>query len=113
MTSLVKAEFIVQAPLVLAFLIVAVLAYRAKRTIALLLLMLASICYFVPRFTPILIALFGYLCGWTTTPKGLYTWSHSWWPLIAEVFAFLFLAFIIGALVFLIRERKEIATPHA
>jgi len=113
MTSLVKAYVIFEAPLVAAFLIVAILAYRSKRTIASLLLMWASICYFLPSFVPFVIALFGYALGWKSVPAGLLALTHSWWPFIVEGFRILFLSLIIASLIFFIRERKEIVVPEA
>jgi len=94
----------------LALLILAIVVYRAKRTIAFLLLMLASICYFLPHFVLFVIGLFFEVRGWKTSGS-MATWMHSWWSLVTATFNFLFLG-LISAFVCFIRERR-IVTPHA
>jgi hypothetical protein len=96
--------------LLVAFLILAIIAYRAKATIAFLLLMLASICFCLPRVVVVVIGLFFYIRG--GKPSGsMATWMHSWWHPVYLSFDFLFLALIIGAFVLFIRERRRIVTP--
>jgi hypothetical protein len=113
MTPLLKAVVIIEPILLLTLLILAIVAYNAKRTIAFLLLMLASICYFLPRFAPFAIGLFFEVRGWKTSGS-MRTWFHSWWSFgLNKTFDFLFLGLIIAAFVFFIRERRRIVTPHA
>ena len=101
---------IIDSILALALLILAIVAYRAERTIAFLLLMLASICYFLPRFAPFAIGLFFQLRGWKYSGS-IVSWFHShfWWWF--GTFEFLFLGLMIAGFVSFIRERKKIVTP--
>ena len=110
MTSLSKAELIVQIPLVVALLILAIFAYRSKRTLPLLLLMVAAIWYFLLHVVPLVIVLFVWIRGWKTA--GIAS-AKSSLPWLNQTFSFLFLSFMIASLVFSIRERKEIVTPDA
>ena len=108
-----KAMVIVEPILLLALLIFAIVAYRAKRTIAFLLLMLASICYFLSGFALFAIGLFFEVRGWKTSGS-MDTWMHSWWSLVSLTFNFLFLGLMIAAFVFLFESGRGLArhTPN-
>ena len=112
MTPALKALLIVDPILLAAFLVLAILAYRSRRTAPFLLLMLASICYFLPRFAPFAI---GLVEGrGTKAAASIHGWFHSWWSFgVNRAFDFLFLGLVIAAFVFFLRERRKIATPHA
>ena len=80
--------------------------------IAFLLLMLASICFGLPRVVLVAILLFFHIRG--GKPSGsMGAWMHSWWHPVYLSFDFLFLGLIIGAFVLFIRERRRIVTPQA
>jgi hypothetical protein len=100
---LLIAFYIVQAMMLLSLLVLAIMTYRAKRTVGFLLLMLASICYFLQWFAPYMIALLTKVVG----PKpsvALTAWVHSWWFAVSHTFAFLFLGLTIASLAFFVRE---------
>jgi hypothetical protein len=96
--------------LLLAVVILAVLAYRAKGSVAFLLLMLASIFYSLPHIFLVAIGLLFQVRGW---PGSMPVWIRSWWYPVNLTFDVLFLGLFIGALVLFIRERRDIGTPHA
>jgi hypothetical protein len=111
MASLLIALNIVEAILLLAFLILAVVAYRITRSTGFLLLMVASIFYLLPRLAPFAIALFFQKRG--RNASGIIDgWIHSWGYFWVHAFDVLFLGLIIVAIVFFIRERK-VVIPHA
>jgi hypothetical protein len=114
MTLLRNADLVFELIVPLALAILAIIAYRAVRTIAFLLLMLASICYSLPYFLPLVIGLFFEIRGWKTSGGlGFAAWAHAWWPVVARTSHFLFLGLMISALTFFIRERRRLATPKA
>jgi hypothetical protein len=110
MTPALKGFLLIDPILLVAFVVLAILVYRAKRTTAFLLLMLASICYFLPRFAPFAI---GFVEGRSTkAAASIHAWFHSWWSFgVNQAFDLLFLGLIVAALVFFIREQRRTATP--
>jgi len=112
MTLLLKANLMIEPILLLALLILAIAVFRANGSIAFLLLMLASICFFLWNFVPFAIGLFFQIRGWKRS-GAVAAWMHSWWFLVSQTFYFLFLALMIAAFVFFIRERRRIGTPAA
>jgi hypothetical protein len=112
MAPFVPTFDIIEWVLSLAFVLLAVFAYRAKGTAAFLLLMLSSICYFLPRFAWFAVGLFFQLRGWNTSGS-FRSWFRSWGSLPIGICHVLFLALIIAALISFIRERKSVVAPHA
>jgi hypothetical protein len=103
---------IIASSLLLAFAILAIMAYRAKRTLGFLLLLLAAICYTVPRVAYLGSGFFFHARGWETA-GAFRRWLHSYGFVVLWSCNFLFVGLLIVAFVFFIRERKSIVTPHA
>jgi hypothetical protein len=112
MELLRNADLVFEFILPLGLAVLAIVGYRVERTTAFLLLMLASVCYSLPYCVPLLIGFFFEIRGWKTS-GGFATWAHAWWPTIARTFHFLFLGLMIGAFIFLIRDRRRLATSKA
>lgn len=109
MTSLLEVDAIIEAILLLALLILAIAVFRTKRSIAFLLLMLATICFFIWHFAPFAIGLFFAVRGWKTS-GGVADWMHSGGFFLFKILYFLFLTLMIAAYVLFIRERRSIDT---
>jgi len=91
--------------------VLAIVAYRAKRTMGFWLLMLAAICFTLPRIGYLGTGFLSYTPGWEAG-GGLHGWLQSYLFIVFLSGDFLFVGLLIAALAFFIRERKEIVTPH-
>jgi hypothetical protein len=111
MKPLLNTIAIINVTLAVAFLVLAIIAYRAKGTNSFLLLMLASICYFLPRFTPVVVGLLFEIRGWETS-TGYMAWFHSSGSFVIQLLDLLFVGLLVAALISFIRARRVIVTPH-
>ena len=108
MTQLLIASYVIQAIMLLALLVLAIIVYRAKRTVGFLLLMLAVICYFIEWFTPYLVTLAIEIAD-PRSAAAITAWVHSWWFTVGHTFGLLSLGLITVAFVFLARESRRLS----
>jgi hypothetical protein len=106
-----NAIFIVQAILLLAFIVLAILVLRGAKTTEFRLLMLASVCYFVQHSAPFALGLVYSFRGWKASGS-MIAWMRSWWWLANHMLDCLFLAILIAAFVFFIRKRSRVDTDR-
>jgi hypothetical protein len=112
MMTAVKALGILEPILLLSLLASAIFAYRSKSTITFLLFLLASICYFIPRFLPWALALIAQSS--VQTSGAIHAWFHSWWSFgVNKTFDLSFLILMIFGFISFLREQKRLAPPGA
>jgi hypothetical protein len=91
--------------LLLALLGLAIAAYRSDRSTAFLLLMLSSICYFIPRFAPYVI--WATAGGSSEASARIHAWFASWSFFgMNRVFDALFVVLLCTSFIAFIRGRR-------
>jgi hypothetical protein len=105
MTGLRIYFSVLEPILLLALLALAIAAYRSHRSTAFLLLMLSSICYFIPRFAPYVI--WATAGGSTEASARIHAWFASWSFFgMNRVFDALFVVLLCVSFIVFIRGRR-------
>ena len=103
--------FVLQAALLVAVAVLAIVAFRGTKTTLFSLLKWATVCYLIQHLAPFAAGLFFWTRGWNNS-GGIAGWWRSWWWFVNQTLDCLFLAIIIAVLVYFIRD-KRLATEQA
>jgi len=99
---------VIHAIMLIAMLVLAIITYRAKRTIGFLLLMLASVCYFTEWFLPYPVGALSKVVS-SNAWAAIVAWTRSWWFTVGHTFELLFVGLIIAAFVCFTRESVRLS----